>query len=215
MITLTYPGQWSQDPKAWKRDLDVFFRRLCRAYPQAAAFWKLEFQTRGAPHFHLLVWGVPPNAQARTWVSRAWFEIVGSGDERHLRAGTQVQRVENWRQASAYCAKYLGKSDGGDHPQAGRVWGVRKRDSVPWATPEHLTLNMVQMTRLTRWMRRGMRHKAMVHRLRKALCWTAFGLGSDWYHATLHILKMSDNIYCVIFLSSQWPLSKRLMKYVE
>jgi len=187
LITMTYPGEYSDEAETWKRDLENFFRRVAREYPQASCFWKLEFQKRGAPHFHLLVWGIPPNAQARAWVSKVWFEVVGSGDERHLRAGTQIQRVENWRQASSYCAKYLGKTDEEEHPRVGRVWGIRKRALIPWADPRRLTLTMRQMTVLTRWMRRGMRHKAMVHRMRKALCWTAFGLGPDWYHATRHI----------------------------
>jgi hypothetical protein len=67
-------------------------------------FWKLEFQGRGAPHYHLL--GRLPNGVQlrvmRQWVARAWFEIVGSGDERHLHAGTAVDaKWREWDNAAA------------------------------------------------------------------------------------------------------------------
>jgi len=46
---------------------------------------------------------------ARQWLSRAWYQIVGSDDPRHLRAGTQVQRCKSTRKALSYAAKYVAK----------------------------------------------------------------------------------------------------------
>src|SRR5205823_1017705 len=94
-VTLTYPSVWPADPADWKRQLDRFFHRLKRGWPDAAAIWRLEFQRRGAPHFHLLVFGL--EFLPATWVAAAWYEIVGSGDLKHLQAGTQVVRVKSWR----------------------------------------------------------------------------------------------------------------------
>ena len=104
-VTLTYPGEWPGNAKWWKRDLEVWLARLKRARPGAWAVWRLEPQRRGAPHYHLLVFGLA--VLAKEWLSRTWFEVVGSGDQRHLRAGTQVQRVESWRRVIGYAAKYL------------------------------------------------------------------------------------------------------------
>src|SRR5262245_28394097 len=92
-VTLTYPGDWPGDPRRWKRDLDAWLKRLRRAQPAAWAVWRLEPQRRGAPHYHLLVFGV--DCLPIEWLSRTWFEVVGSGDLRHLVAGTQVQRVRS------------------------------------------------------------------------------------------------------------------------
>jgi hypothetical protein len=125
-VTLTYPGTWDGDWQRWKRDLDVFLRRVQRKFPAAGAVWKLEPQQRGAPHYHLLVVGVP--FMARDWVSRNWFEVVGSGDAKHLAAGTQVQLARSYRGVLSYAAKYATKGmdalpeswEGG----VGRWWGV-------------------------------------------------------------------------------------------
>lgn len=130
-LTLTYPGEFSLDPAVWKRDLDVFLKRLRRAYPDAAVVWKLEPQKRGAPHYHLLVFGV--EHIPRMWLRQAWYEVVGSGDPAHLAAGTRVERVKTWRGVMAYAAKYLGKVEAiTDWPEyVGRWWGVSGRDFLP------------------------------------------------------------------------------------
>lgn len=132
-VTLTYPRQWPGDTRRWKRDLSVWLARLKRALPDAWAVWKLEPQMRGAPHYHLLVFGV--DSLPKEWLSRTWYEVVGSGDERHPRAGTQVQRVESWRGVTAYAAKYLAKELGALPPMwqqgVGRWWGVHRRSRAP------------------------------------------------------------------------------------
>jgi hypothetical protein len=128
-VTLTYPGEWPGDPVRWKRDLETWLHRLRRAHPEAWAVWRLEPQKRGAPHYHLLVFGLA--TLPKEWLSETWFEVVGSGDERHLRAGTQVQRVESWRRVIGYAAKYLAKEicelPATWQAGVGRWWGVHNR----------------------------------------------------------------------------------------
>lgn len=137
-VTLTYPGDFPHESAVWKRDLDVFFKRMKRKFTQSSGVWKMEPQKRGAPHFHIFVWGAPV-CDLRAWVSLAWYQVVGSGDERHLRAGTQVKAVESWRGVRSYSAKYIGKAqtkaeqlaEGWLYP--GRWWGVYNADALPWA----------------------------------------------------------------------------------
>lgn len=122
-VTLTYPVEVGQDVDCGS-DLRAFLKRLRRRYPQAAAVWRKEWQQNGMPHYHLLVLGVP--FIPHQWVARAWYEVVGSGLEKHLQAGTQVERVHTYRKACSYLEKYMGKvSD--DLPEGvtiGRLWGV-------------------------------------------------------------------------------------------
>lgn len=130
MITLTYPGVYSADERRWKRDLDVWTKRLLRKNPLASYVWKLEFQERGAPHFHLLLFNV--SYLAKDWLSKSWYEVVGSGDERHRVAGTQVARIRRANSALAYAAKYVTKRDGiEDAGYWGRYWGVYGRERLP------------------------------------------------------------------------------------
>lgn len=127
-ICLTYPAMWERDGRKVKRHLDTFGKRCCRIGAYFA--WALEYQTRGAPHFHLLArfpdsWDI---RRVREWVASSWFDIVGSGDENHLRAGTSAEWVNNPECAGWYIGHYLGKEfqkivpDGVTLP--GRMWGM-------------------------------------------------------------------------------------------
>jgi len=174
-VTLTYPGAWAEDPKIWKRDLRVFWMRIKRAYPAAAAIWKLEFQKRGAPHFHLLVWGVK-YAHLVLSVSKLWYEVVGSGDDRHLRAGTRVENVRDWRGVMAYASKYLGKLESVPTNEPGRFWGVMSADCIPWADLVTCSLTDREAYQFIRMLRRFMRIKSRAY---KSL--TAFADGEFWF----------------------------------
>lgn len=129
-ITLTYPAVWSADPARWKRDLDVLGKRLVAEFPRVAFIWKLEYQKRGAPHYHLLLFGV--RYVDHKWLAQQWYEVVDSGDEKHLQAGTEVRPIEGWRGVLSYAAKYLTKAGlPVGMTWAGRYWGVVGRRYLP------------------------------------------------------------------------------------
>jgi hypothetical protein len=103
--------------------------------------WRLERQKRGAWHYHCLVAFAPRKAPRiaalRTWASDSWAAVVGSGDPRHLRAGTQCRWVtgadDPARMAAlqGYLAKYMAKAGPTlvDHATgailpSGRCWGT-------------------------------------------------------------------------------------------
>jgi hypothetical protein len=130
-VTLTYPGdvKWNAvPPKQFKRHLDTFLKRLRRAFADAHGIWRLEPQTRGAPHYHLLIFGYSFMAIGR--LSRMWWEVVGSGEASHLKCGVDIDRPTSWRRVVAYVAKYLAKRVD-DLPAAwahvGRWWGAFNR----------------------------------------------------------------------------------------
>lgn len=163
-ITLTYGKTWPPEPKVWKRQLDTFSKRLARKYPHSVAVWRLEFQKRGAPHYHLIVFNVA--YLPHRWVAQAWYEIVGSGDPDHLKAGTEVRSVRSWRGVISYAAKYVSKpqeelSDGVAIPLfVGRWWGVFGRANLPitWRK-ESLTLG--EFYRLRRVLRGFLRSRGV------------------------------------------------------
>jgi hypothetical protein len=135
-VDLTYPGEYSTAGPDWKRDLDVFDHRFRRKYPGVAFWWKLEPQRRGAPHFHLIVFGV--EWIDKQWLSQAWYETVGSGDVRHLHAGTRVSAIHSRGGVVAYVCGYLTTENGKNAvpewwktSSAGRFWGWRGKENVP------------------------------------------------------------------------------------
>lgn len=137
--TLTYPADYPHDGVIVKRHLKELLRRMYwlaqgMGYAERwSCIWFLEFQERGAPHFHLfdslLLLGRKDVETVRVWVKRNWFEIVGSGDNRHLHAGTQYDRFMEGRVgAVAYAMKYAAKLEQKvvppDFKNVGRFWGV-------------------------------------------------------------------------------------------
>lgn len=127
-ITLTYPGAFPGNWRTWKAQLDTMAKRMRRKFPAFADVWKLEPQKRGAPHFHMLVVGVPFLAKA--WLSQSWYEVVGSKDERHLKAGTNIQLARSHRGVVSYASKYTAKHQElpADWQEGvGRWWGVHNR----------------------------------------------------------------------------------------
>ncbi|MPY95451.1 MAG: hypothetical protein GEV08_21065, partial [Acidimicrobiia bacterium] len=160
LVTLTYPGaweRWAPDARTVKRHLERFIGRWDRAIGPFAGAWKLEFQRRGAPHLHLFA-RIPMAVEHKVgrgrgarfvaesftaWLSRTWFEVVGSHDERHLRAGTGVDfaeglRYSDPRRLASYFSGYsVSKDKEFQHrvPEAwtegaGRWWGVRRLETV-------------------------------------------------------------------------------------
>lgn len=170
-VTLTYPAQYSDNPADWKNNLDNLASRLHRKFPQASFVWRLEFQKRGAPHYHLLVYGIVLDLQTtRAWFARAWYEVVGSGDVKHLQAGTQADRCRDWRGVVSYAAKYLGKLDAAEHENVGRWWGAYRRENLPYAVHISLTLYEGSAVKLLRYMRRFARLPGRVYKSLTVMC---------------------------------------------
>jgi hypothetical protein len=150
-LTLTYPLTYPADWGVWKRHLQSFWKRLERAFPNVAGIWRIELQARGAPHFHILLFGV-------SWLKldvwrAAWHEIVGNWPGHGRTQGMHVKRVKHWRQAAAYTAKYLAKSESPREAAQlrpiGRHWGVRRKERLPVAI-EEIELCPMQYHRLRR-----------------------------------------------------------------
>ncbi len=163
-ITLTYPRIYPADSEEWKRHLDNFFRSLRREFPESWFFWKLEPQKRGAPHFHLLgELGPEVNIHLlRTYISHLWFRVCGTGDPKHLRAGTQVDLINDSEgKMRAYVCKYVGKAETGvnyaDWERPGQFWGVRGRKNLPPALANILELPEYEFARVKRLLRRWLK----------------------------------------------------------
>lgn len=139
MVTVTYPREYPTDGKEVKRHLNAFLVALKRKLDGMSYLWFLEFQARGAPHVHLLIdWPWPSDKARRTWfrvlVSNLWYNIVDSGDYRHLLAGTRCEKIRKRDGAARYAVKYATKMKQKavppDYRNVGRFWGA-SRDVKP------------------------------------------------------------------------------------
>lgn len=157
-ITLTY-GQAFPSPREAKRHLDNFMKQLRRKHETVSGFWRLEFQRRGAPHFHMVLFGLP--FVAKDELAARWAKIIGadywdySGDEVR-QPFTRIELLSSHKHAARYVAKYVAKVGGDDggfniasyltaegdfiHPvtgincgSIGRWWGVFNATALPLA----------------------------------------------------------------------------------
>lgn len=169
MVTLTYPDEFNPHPRVWARDIKVFLQRLGREFPSAAGFWREELKRRKtgknigkiAPHFHLLVWGVD-YIDMWSFVAHAWWAVVGSMNDKHLKAGTRVDVVHSVDGIKRYASKYASKAD--DEKElyleasklgpVGRVWGMFNQDKIPWSECYEMETTNAQANDLLRLMRR-------------------------------------------------------------
>lgn len=134
-LTLTYPDSYPDERRA-KAHLEAFRKRLEHSYGKHGAIWRLEYQRRGAPHFHVLLFDMPFVPKA--WYQRAWGGVIG-----YDRPFTRVEWVRGRRKVLMYVAKYMGKE--GDRvgltnshnarssAGPGRFWGMWRRELLPWA----------------------------------------------------------------------------------
>ena len=121
-ITLTAPsvGWMDVTGEEWKKRLNNFNTQLRQTFGNNNSFcgiWRLEFQKRGSPHFHLITYNmfIP-----HKWVSGKWNKICSVGlsfKERmkHLQSGTQVAVAREWESVDDYFSKtmsYVCKDEG-------------------------------------------------------------------------------------------------------
>lgn len=134
-------------PRVFKVYLFRLLRRLKQKYPTMAVVWRLEYQKRGAPHCHCILYNAP--YIKKDWIAQAWAKITGE-----LKPFTRIEMVRAYRQLMSYASKYVGKveAEGGfnsvtysdkteglsacELETPGRVWGVYNRAALPFDVEE-------------------------------------------------------------------------------
>lgn len=131
-ITLTYKDNVN-DKGQYKKDLHAFLQRLRIDHPRIGAIWKLEFQKRGAAHFHLIVFGGWIDYR---WIASTWDRIAGNEFGNSHSTSTRIEYPENATNATRYMLSYLEKRPDAEHLArefTGRIWGIHNRSTIPFA----------------------------------------------------------------------------------
>ena len=133
MVTLTYPKSYPSDGRQVKYHLKRFIKWMKEVKGVISFFWFMEFQRRGAPHFHIFTAG-GNLLDMKKEVSQKWYDIVASEDPKHLLAGTRVEKLRHPEGAGRYASKYASKPHQKKIPEGyknvGRWWG-NSRDVTP------------------------------------------------------------------------------------
>lgn len=145
-VTLTYHENYPTNFEGFKYDFHRFFISLRNRFPGVGVIWKLEYQRRGAPHFHLLLFGVD-FSEACKFIPAEWNRITEPTSLLHLywhegllKNKHCVQYVKSWKGVKSYAGKYMAKV--GDDPvlTSGRFWGVR--GIIPYSVMMDFRLDM-------------------------------------------------------------------------
>jgi hypothetical protein len=54
---------------------------------------------------------IGPLSDLRRFISSSWYEVTGKVSEGHLRAGTRVEAIKRWKQATSYVERYMAKPE--------------------------------------------------------------------------------------------------------
>lgn len=205
-LTLTYPRHFEADPKVWKEHLRRYQIAWARRWGTPRGLWAMEFQRRGAPHFHLAVVQPPAVKVAllRRWSAHVWYELAGHGDERHLKQHMKpdhCKRADGPRGLIGYLRRELGKERQKSLPEwlaepvggapargAGRWWGIWGFDR----TVEHHKVTAGEYQPIRRLIRRLLRDRGVGARV-----------GWKWECRTLFDKARR-----------QWTLARELLRYV-
>jgi hypothetical protein len=141
LLTLTYPAEFPapEDHAVYKAHLHRFKIALRRRWPLCSGIWKLEFQTRGAAHYHFMLFGLSHETldALRSWTRKTWYRIAHNGDKNLGAACEKVEFIRKAGCAMGYFAKYLGKGDQtlpGNF--SGRYWGKINAARLPVAAAQ-------------------------------------------------------------------------------
>lgn len=136
MITLTYQRS-PNDGKQAKYDLKIFLNAIRRMLPDSKYIWFMEFQKRGAVHYHVLL-SEKVDKSIYGKLSRVWVRIAvdRGGNKRHIAWFNSRRRGQFWqnekkeggfaRYGLKYALKIHQKTVPLHYQNCGRFWGASR-----------------------------------------------------------------------------------------
>jgi hypothetical protein len=175
-LTLTF---WkSPEPKEAKAAFKRFRSWLAYHYPDVAAVWRMEFQERGAAHFHLLLFGLP-------FIPQKQLQQVWQACTREVLSIVDIRLVKSRKHAMKYVSKYIAKrgAETGTSsleippyqqkpalPSIGRVWGWINAEGIPMCPVERFETTDRNMVDYLRWWMRTETHGRCGNNFNMAIC---------------------------------------------
>jgi hypothetical protein len=128
-VTLTYHWGFCDSYKKYKTDLHTFLTALRRYNENIQYIWRLEFQQRGAPHYHFILFSDTIQSHAdmlklEVFISSTWHSIADPTSIAHEKYGCSVKRIHDYSGACRYLSKYVAKVHPGViSPIGTKHWG--------------------------------------------------------------------------------------------
>lgn len=125
-ITLTYAKDFPIHARTAKRDLATLIKRLRRQFPGCGGVWRLEYQERGAPHFHIIFCSGKhcSRRKMRAYLTAVWARVIRNDSETGTRADP-IRPSYPDKEKPAGIVSYLTAlcSPKQNEYETGRMWG--------------------------------------------------------------------------------------------
>jgi len=127
-MALTYHNDFPIDGRQTKSDLKKFRARLSKTCPDLRYLWILEFQERGAPHYHFFVDTTGyDNEGLRLYIADAWTQRPGISQEsvawHHHKSNWMPWQMHDGQYLTKYLDKQKQKLVPPEFHDVGRFWG--------------------------------------------------------------------------------------------
>ena len=128
-LSLTYHYDDPTNRKSLKEMLRSFHKRLNRALPPFHYIWKFEYQLRGTPHYHLILFPLNKNEnfsceKFEKIIKQHWLELKSCKCNHCKNYAAKVVEVKTIGAALTYIAKEIAKlQERYEEHDLGRIWG--------------------------------------------------------------------------------------------
>lgn len=130
-VTLTYHLEFPRGKPELAKAKNAIVNALSRHFE--CGLWRLEFQTRLAPHWHCLLWlGRRDPEQVECWLRSWWADYSGNASVQ----GVYISAGHEGR-AAWYLAMHAAKDEQAPPFKVGRWWGYIARDNLLKAQELH------------------------------------------------------------------------------
>ena len=141
VVFLTLTFHYTHSASKTKASFKRFLAYLAYHYPQTSGVWRVEFQKRSTPHYHLILIDLPfwKHSELRA----TWMKCT-----REDKSGARIEWIHSERMCMFYVSKYCAKTydeesitlfinapyqQKGEEKWTGRIWGVINKVAIPFA----------------------------------------------------------------------------------
>lgn len=133
LCTLTFHEKFPLEKSSLKKLVDNFNKSLKRFDEGLEYIWKLEFQKRGAPHFHYILlsknnYSLEKKKKLNQFLRETWIRLVADDSEDFKKHSLDFREIYNDAKTVNYLLKYVGKIDEStDNIELGRYWALSNK----------------------------------------------------------------------------------------
>lgn len=145
-VTLTLPWKAEFDglDNEFRRSVNRFAMAFKRAYPHSAAIYRVELQTRGFPHLHMICFFSKEDRflsdeMMILWWKHGFMNLRDGSLDGYVRKGVKIDELNiNARRLLMYLCDHTSKRKQAQLGWKGRQWGIINRRNLRWRPYEFL-----------------------------------------------------------------------------